>query len=445
MNYTIQSKSDLSAGAMLVVTFPEEELDRKALETIQFDPPGFLVPFRHRSVNGQVECTYQLGSRTKLQYRFGSRSPRDYVAFWEQVLQPLLDCGDWFLTPYSFVMDPQYLFVDRQGGEVSYLYIPSKEPCSDYGTLCSLVAELSRRNGVTDPALENKVLRAIMQDFRPKEFLGMLRQAMRDAPAPQPAAPAPAPAPAPTPAPAPAPASEPAPAPAAAPQPGYSDPKPQGASQASGLFPGMEDDIVIDLSGGGKKEKEKGWGLFGKKGKKAPKEEPHKEEPHKRGGLFQKKEAPAQELLLGAAAQPVPDPVQVIPQQSWAPPTEESCEATQLSDEMNCPRLCLIGDPSLPREIPVEIEVGRPFTIGRFDVSVGRPQSDFEFDKRTRAVSRHHAAIERGPEGYTVQDLSSSAGTFVDGEKLIPNVPKPLRQGSRIAFGTGGAEYIWEE
>ena len=112
---------------------------------------------------------------------------------------------------------------------------------------------------------------------------------------------------------------------------------------------------------------------------------------------------------------------------------------------MNCPRLRLIGDPSLPREIPVEIEVGRPFTIGRFDVSVGRPQSDFEFDKRTRAVSRHHAAIERGPEGYTVQDLSSSAGTFVDGEKLIPNVPKPLRQGSRIAFGTGGAEYIWEE
>ena len=436
MNYTIQSKSDLSAGAMLVVTFPEEELDRKALATIQFDPPGFLVPFRYRVVNGQVECTYQLGSRTKLQYRFGNRSPKDYVSFWEQVLQPLLDCGDWFLTPYSFVMDTQYLFVDRQGGEVSYLYIPSKEPCSDYGALCALVAELSQRNGVTDPALENKVLRAIMQDFRPKEFLTMLHQAMRDnIPPQQPAAPAPAPTPAPAP--------EPVPTPVAVPQPAALDPQgKQAASPNPGFAGGLEDDIVIDLSGGEKKEKEKGWGLFGKKGKKPP-----KEETHKRGGLFQKKEPPAQELLLGAAAQPAPSPTPapVIPHQSWAAPTEESCEATQLSDEMSCPRLRLTGDPSLPREIPVALEVGRAFTIGRFDVSVGRPQSDFEFDKRTRAVSHHHAAIERGPEGYTVQDLSSSAGTFVDGEKLIPNVPRPLRQGSRIAFGTGGAEYIWEE
>lgn len=437
MNYTIQSKSDLAAGAMLVVTFPQEDLDLKALATIQADQPQFLVPFRHRCIDGQVECTYQLGTRSKLQYRFGSRSPRDYVTFWEQVLQPLLDCGDWFLTPYSFVMDPQYLFVDRQGTQVSYLYIPSKVPCADYDAVYALVTELSRRNSVTDPALENKVLRAIMQDFQPKEFLVMLRQALREStpPPPQPvAAPQNVP-PAVTPQPAPAPErEEPAPTPAPQPQP-----------PADSGF-GLEGDIVINFSGGEKKEKEKGWSLFGKKGKKPP-----KEETAKRGGLFGKKAAPAQELVLGAAAQPTPAPapapapVQVIPQQSWQPPTEEGCEETQLSDEMSCPHLRLVGDSTLPREIPVAIEVGRPFTIGRFDVSVGRPQSDFEFDKRTRAVSRHHAAIERNPEGYTIQDLSSSAGTFVDGEKLVPNVPCSLRRGSRIAFGTGGADYIWEE
>ena len=106
MNYTIQSKSDLAAGAMLVVTFPQEELDLKALATIQADQPQFLVPFRHRCIDGQVECTYQLGTRSKLQYRFGSRSPRDYVTFWEQVLQPLLDCGDWFLTPLLLCHGP---------------------------------------------------------------------------------------------------------------------------------------------------------------------------------------------------------------------------------------------------------------------------------------------------------------------------------------------------
>ena len=53
MNYTIQSKSDLAAGAMLVVTFPQEELDLKALATIQADQPQFLVPFRHRCIDGR--------------------------------------------------------------------------------------------------------------------------------------------------------------------------------------------------------------------------------------------------------------------------------------------------------------------------------------------------------------------------------------------------------
>ena len=45
MIYPIEQKNDLS-GAMLVIRFPEEELDRKALSTIQADPPAFLVPFR---------------------------------------------------------------------------------------------------------------------------------------------------------------------------------------------------------------------------------------------------------------------------------------------------------------------------------------------------------------------------------------------------------------
>lgn len=46
MIYPIEQKNDLS-GAMLVIRFPEEELDRKALSTIQADPPAFLVPFRY--------------------------------------------------------------------------------------------------------------------------------------------------------------------------------------------------------------------------------------------------------------------------------------------------------------------------------------------------------------------------------------------------------------
>lgn len=101
---------------------------------------------------------------------------------------------------------------------------------------------------------------------------------------------------------------------------------------------------------------------------------------------------------------------------------------------------------ALPQVISVELPLGGRFTIGRFDVSVGRRQSDFEFDQRTKAVSRHHAVLERQMDGgWQISDCGSKAGTFVDGQKLQANVPCRIRSGTRISFGSAGADYIWEE
>ena len=465
MIYDIESKNDLS-GLMLVVRFPEEEVDRKALYTIQADRPDFLVPFRYRSVDEMAECTYELGSRSKLQYRFGVHTPREYVYFWSQILQPLLECGDWFLKPFSFVLDSQYLYADRDGA-VSYLYIPSQRDCVTFETLREMAVELSRKNSVSDPAMENKVLRAIMQDFQPKAFLQMLRQmqpgevvaeeaaGVHRNPAPPVCQP-----PVPQSVPAPAPAEQGFQAPPSFQTPPAQPPRqtpPPPVPQTGGI-----DDIVIQLNSGGddrkgKKEKKEKKPLFGGK-----KEKPEK----KSGGLFGKKEPQQKEIFLGAAAEsfsgtpPLEISHQMSPQVApqmqysgvpqaapvWAPGTED-CEITQLMDQEDG-KVCLrlVGEAGLPREIAVDIQPGQAFTIGRFDVSVGHRQSDFEFDKKTKAVSRRHAAVERCGDGsYVVVDLTSSAGTFVDGQKLTPNVPHPLHRGSRVSFGTGGADYIWEE
>lgn len=432
MIYEIESKTDVS-GAMLIVRFPEKDLDVKALYTIQADQPAFLVPFRYRSIDGQAECTYTLGDLSKLQYRFGTRPPEEYIDFWEKILQPLLDCGDWFLKPLSFVLDPLQLYTDREGKNICYLYIPSKRDCVSFAELREMVVELSQKNSVTDTGLENRALRAIMQDFQPKTFLQMLRAsqpkmaAVRSAaltsPAQMPAAPAPTISEAP-------------------------DRKPEAHALQAAPARSAEDDIVIDLSGGGAQEvrgAEKKH-IFGHRGEKKK-----AEKPAKKSGLFGgKKDKKSKEIVLGAAAEeiqqaspPKQAPVSAAP--VWTPPAEES-EVTQLDEGPGGVCLRLVGDPSLPREIPVNLAPGAVFTIGRFDVSVGRQQSDFEFDKKTKAVSRHHAVIERQSDGsYTVMDLSSAAGTFVDGIRMTPNVPQRLGRGSRIAFGTGGADYVWEE
>lgn len=122
----------------------------------------------------------------------------------------------------------------------------------------------------------------------------------------------------------------------------------------------------------------------------------------------------------------------------------DSAETVLLPDIVETvPYLHLVGNPTLPQKIEVAIEVGQVFTIGRFDVSVGWQQSSFEFDKRTVAVSRHHAAIFRSQDGYFIKDLGSKAGTFVNGKKLIADEEIRLVSGANISIGNAGANYTW--
>ena len=115
----------------------------------------------------------------------------------------------------------------------------------------------------------------------------------------------------------------------------------------------------------------------------------------------------------------------------------ESCEG-------GIPGLRLVGKPGLPDIIPVRV-FGRAFVIGRYDVSVGKKQCDFEFDKATKAVSRRHAAITRTGGGTTITDLNSRAGTFVNGRMITPGIPHTLKDGDRVSFGGMGADYVFEE
>jgi hypothetical protein len=48
-------------------------------------------------------------------------------------------------------------------------------------------------------------------------------------------------------------------------------------------------------------------------------------------------------------------------------------------------------------------------------------------------VSRYHAAISRGPDGFEVADLSSTNGTFVNGNPV--RTSKELKRGDEIRFG----------
>jgi len=426
MNYEIQSRSDFLTGSYLTVKIPENEIDLNALSTIQTDCPDFILPFHHKSTDGYIELVYKVGTHCKLQYFSGDLTPEEYADLWQSILEPLLICNDWFMNPCSFVLKADYLYYDKNKKAVNYVYIPSVSGCSGYDAFYEMAVEVSKLMTVSDAVLENKVLRAIIKDFNPMEFLQMLKEHAAQCADSE-----------------------------------YIEPitnKPDTdkqiepeeqlkskAAQPEALIHEYEEkdislslqesgeDIIIDIQTEKKTEKHKrekesgGYRLFSSKSrKKKPVQQAEKE---KREQIT---EAKPKAVNKSETAQIVDNKIEII-------------DVTQITSLLSGrPGLRYVGHGQLPQAIQVGITEGEIFTIGRFDAAIGRKQSSFEFDKKTKAVSRRHAVIERSSAGYKITDLSSSAGTFISDKKLPPNTPFDLEAGCKVSFGNSGADYVWE-
>ncbi len=51
------------------------------------------------------------------------------------------------------------------------------------------------------------------------------------------------------------------------------------------------------------------------------------------------------------------------------------------------------------------------------------------------SISRHHAELRMGPQGPVLTDLSSANGTFVGSQRLLPNQPRVLTNGTTFRIG----------
>ena len=174
MIYEIQTKNDFITGSSLVIKIPESDVDKNALYTIQSDRPNFILPFHYKNINNKVEFTYKIGTYNKLQYFAGEVSSEEYIRMWQNILKPLLDCGDWFMNPCSFLLNIDHLYFNKADKTIVYLYVPSLRGCSGYEAFNAMTAEISKLITVSDAVLENKVLKSILENFNPVEFIKML-------------------------------------------------------------------------------------------------------------------------------------------------------------------------------------------------------------------------------------------------------------------------------
>jgi len=395
MNYEVQNRNDFLTGSYLIVKIPENELDQNALYTIQSEFPDFILPFHYKGVDGHIEFVYKVGTLCKLQYFSGELTPKEYADLWLSLLKPLLECTDWFMNPCSFLLNVDNLYYDKSKKAVRYVYVPSAYGCSGYDAFYEMAIDISKMITVSDAALENKVLRAIIKDFNPIEFLQLLKDHTAE------------------------------------------------CISCSGDIPVMEyhstpeapaikyeapDEITIDILPEDDFEKNikvresRGYKIFSKKSRKKKKAHP--------------------DLPMSPVLKSLPE--KSVIHTGIKEPAENISITQSTPIHSDGPGLRYVGYAHLPPSIQIIISEGEIFSIGRFDATIGKKQSSFEFDKKTRAVSRRHAVIERDIEGYKIIDLSSSAGTFINNKKLPPNTPHGLETGYRVSFGNSGADYVWE-
>ncbi|MDX1995147.1 MAG: FHA domain-containing protein [bacterium] len=90
-----------------------------------------------------------------------------------------------------------------------------------------------------------------------------------------------------------------------------------------------------------------------------------------------------------------------------------------------------------PENLTFDADEIEELVIGRIDPDTGeRPEIDLtDFGALDKGVSRRHAAIIRKDGSLQVVDRGSPNGTFLNGQKLVSNQPRVLRDGDDIRLG----------
>ncbi len=71
--------------------------------------------------------------------------------------------------------------------------------------------------------------------------------------------------------------------------------------------------------------------------------------------------------------------------------------------------------------------------LNQKEIRIGRVNSDIELNSET--VSKKHALITKKSVNYYIEDLNSTNGTFLNGEKLFPNEKYILLDEDLILLG----------
>lgn len=120
----ITAEHSLEANYLKLSCTSQEKLDDIALKVIKKDTPDFLMPIRMLKINGMVELRYTIGNQTALKYKDLVLNKTQFLQLYRSLLYPFIEGSDWMLDYHCFCIDSNYVFIDKNGRDALYMYIP---------------------------------------------------------------------------------------------------------------------------------------------------------------------------------------------------------------------------------------------------------------------------------------------------------------------------------
>ncbi len=424
--FKLQSALD---GNYLQIALPGLiQLDDIAVKVMKEDCPNFLIPFQMVTMNDELTLKYKLTNSVALAYSNMTMTKEDFINFYIGMLEPFLQASDWFMDYHYICINNNYVYLGRDMIHVNYLYIPEKDFRNTDEAIIDFFKDILNHVTITD---DNNILLLLYQYFSKgavtltelyqilKENRNMIRpqsetvkqqnieqlnevinqgQAQVETSKQE--------------------------------KPLFSRKKESSLEEkqevkiTDAVENSSEDDVMKALFGDKPKKKEK-----------SVKKKEKKEENHlfSKALFGKKKESQIQETVPEEIKQ---NQISVERTPSVSMEVYDNPQATDvtvIADDCveNAAYLDLIESANQGAIQRISLDFpGEYITLGRQSGDLVQPT--IAFDKSMKQISRMHLRIEKKQNQYYAIDLGSANHSFLNGQKMIPNMPYELKSGMEL-------------